>query len=48
MVAGWVALMTALIYLCALFAVAHFGENRGSRILSGAARPLIYRFPFFF
>ena len=42
MVAGWVALMTALIYLCALFAVAHFGENRGSRILSGAARPLIY------
>jgi Na+/proline symporter/signal transduction histidine kinase len=42
MVPGWVALLTALIYLSALFAVAHFGENRGRSLLSGAARPLIY------
>ena len=42
MIAGWAAVLTALTYLCALFAVAHFGEHQGRRIVSGSARPLIY------
>ena len=42
MIAGWAAVLTALIYLCALFAVAHFGETQGRRIIAGPARPLIY------
>ncbi len=42
MIAGWAAVLTALIYLCALFAVAHFGETQGRRIIAGRARPLIY------
>ena len=42
MIAGWAAVLTALIYLCALFAIAHFGDYQGRRIISGSARPLVY------
>ena len=42
MIAGWAAVLTALIYLCALFAIAHFGENQGRRIVNGHLRPLVY------
>ena len=42
MIAGWAAVLTALIYACALFAIAHFGETSGRRIIAGRARPLIY------
>ena len=42
MIAGWAAVLTALIYVCALFAIAHYGETQGRRIIAGRARPLIY------
>ena len=42
MIARWAAVLTALIYVCALFAIAHFGETQGRRIIAGRARPLIY------
>lgn len=40
--AGWIAVMTALLYICALFAVAHFGDRHGHRLMQSRARPLIY------
>ncbi len=40
--AGWIAVMTALIYICALFAIAHFGDRHGHRLMHSRARPLIY------
>jgi Na+/proline symporter/signal transduction histidine kinase len=42
MLAGWVALLAALLYLLLLFAVAHYGDTRGRYLLAGAARPPIY------
>ncbi len=42
MIAGWVAVLTALLYLCALFAVAHFADTSGRRFVGGRARPAIY------
>ncbi len=42
MIAGWAAVLTALIYVCALFAIAHYGETQGRRIIAGRARPIIY------
>ena len=42
MIAGWAAVLTALIYACGLFAIAHFGETGGRRIIAGRARPFIY------
>ena len=42
MIAGWAAVLTAVIYACGLFAIAHFGETSGRRIIAGRARPLIY------
>ncbi len=42
MIPGWVAVLTALIYLCALFAVAHYADTSGRRFVSGRARPVIY------
>ena len=42
MLAGWAALVAALIYLFALFAVAHFGDTRGRGMLEGRLRPTIY------
>jgi Na+/proline symporter/signal transduction histidine kinase len=37
-----VAILTALVYLCGLFAIAHYGDTSGRRIMSSRARPLIY------
>jgi len=34
--------LAALVYLTALFAIAHVGENRGRRLMNGPLRPLIY------
>jgi Na+/proline symporter len=34
--------LAALVYLTALFAIAHVGENRGRRLMSGRLRPVIY------
>lgn len=42
MVDGWLIVLTGLFYLCILFAVAHFGDTAGSRILAGRLRPVIY------
>ena len=42
MIAGWAAVLTALIYVCALFAIAHYGETAGRRLIAGRARPLVY------
>jgi hypothetical protein len=33
--------LAALVYPTALFAIAHVGENRGRRLMTGRARPLI-------
>ena len=42
MIPGWAAVLTVLIYLCALFALAHYGDTAGRRWFSGRARPFIY------
>jgi Na+/proline symporter/signal transduction histidine kinase/CheY-like chemotaxis protein len=34
--------LAALVYLTALFAIAHVGENRGRRLMQGPLRPAIY------
>ena len=34
--------LSALVYLTALFAIAHVGENRGQRLMNGPLRPVIY------
>jgi Na+/proline symporter/signal transduction histidine kinase len=42
MLAGWTVVLTALLYLCALFAVAHYGDTVGRRWIAGRARGTIY------
>lgn len=42
MVAGWTVVLTALLYLCLLFTVAHAGDRNGSRIMRGNRRGQIY------
>lgn len=42
MVAGWAVVLTALIYLCLLFTVAHFGDRDGGRLMRGSHRAQIY------
>ena len=42
MIAGWVIILVALIYLSALFTVAHFGDLFGERLLNGRLRSTIY------
>ncbi|MBM3607476.1 MAG: response regulator [Alphaproteobacteria bacterium] len=39
---GWIAVLTAFFYLCALFAVAHYGDRHGQRLMQSRARPAIY------
>ena len=39
---GGAAILTALVYLCGLFAVAHYGDTSGRRFMQSRARPLIY------
>ena len=40
--AGWVVILAALAYLCALFAIAHFGDTAGRHFIRGRGRTLIY------
>ena len=40
--AGWVVILSALAYLCALFAVAHFGDTLGRSFIRGRGRTAIY------
>ncbi|WP_150288374.1 hybrid sensor histidine kinase/response regulator [Rhabdaerophilum calidifontis] len=42
MLAGWVALAAALLYLITLFAIAHFGDTRGGFLMRDRFRPPIY------
>ena len=42
MIATWVVLLSALLYLCALFALAHFGDTYGQKLVRGRGRTLIY------
>ena len=42
MVAAWVAILTALAYLCALFAIAHYGDTAGRRFVGERGRATIY------
>ncbi len=42
MIAGWAVILTALLYLCGLFAIAHYGDTRGRRFVVESARPAIY------
>ena len=40
--AGWVVILAALAYLCALFAIAHFGDTAGRSFIRGRGRTAIY------
>ncbi len=42
MLPGWAVVLSALIYLCALFAVAHVADVSGRRLMNGPARATIY------
>lgn len=42
MLASWTVVLAALIYLSALFAVAHYGDTAGRRWMAGPGRPTIY------
>ena len=42
MIAGWAALLTALVYLCALFAIAHYGDTQSRRFAGARWRPFVY------
>ncbi|GAC1327915.1 MAG: PAS domain-containing hybrid sensor histidine kinase/response regulator [Beijerinckiaceae bacterium] len=42
MIAGWAAILATLVYICALFAIAHYGDTSGSRFLAGRIRPTVY------
>ncbi len=44
MIAGWVAVSAALIYLMILFGVAYYGDTKGRFLLEGRLRPTIYAF----
>jgi Na+/proline symporter/signal transduction histidine kinase len=39
---NWIVVLAALVYLTALFAIAHAGDNRGRLLMSGRLRPIIY------
>jgi Na+/proline symporter/signal transduction histidine kinase/CheY-like chemotaxis protein len=39
---GWMAVLATLVYICGLFAVAHYGDTSGRRFLAGRARPIVY------
>ena len=42
MIEGWLIVLSALIYLCVLFMVAHFGDQAGTAWLSGRLRSVLY------
>jgi len=39
--AGWVVILASLAYLCALFAIAHFGDTAGRAFIRGRGRTAI-------
>jgi Na+/proline symporter/signal transduction histidine kinase/CheY-like chemotaxis protein len=39
---GWMAVLATLVYICGLFAVAHYGDTSGRRFLAGRVRPIVY------
>ena len=42
MLDGWIVVLAALVYLCVLFAVAHFGDTRGGAWVKGRFRSTLY------
>lgn len=42
MIESWTVILTALVYLCLLFAIAHWGDLVGKRIMRGRRRATIY------
>src|SRR3954452_94203 len=42
MIGGWLVVLSALVYLCFLFAIAHWGDQSGARLMRGRARAPIY------
>ncbi len=42
MIASWAVVLTALVYLCLLFALAHWGDYGGRRLMRRRARGTIY------
>ena len=42
MIAGWAAVLTALVYLCLLFAIAHYGDTHAKWFKGPRSRPFIY------
>src|SRR3954465_13397492 len=42
MIGGWLVVLSALVYLCFLFAIAHWGDQSGRRLMEGRARATIY------
>ncbi len=41
MIAAWAAVLATLAYICALFAVAHYGDTIGRRFVRGPAQTLV-------
>ncbi|HVL71187.1 MAG TPA: hybrid sensor histidine kinase/response regulator [Beijerinckiaceae bacterium] len=42
MIGAWAVVLSALVYLCFLFAVAHWGDREGRRLMQGRARATVY------
>lgn len=42
MIGGWLVVLSALVYLCFLFAIAHWGDQSGARFMRGRARATVY------
>src|SRR3954453_1832912 len=42
MIGGWLVVLSALVYLCFLFAIAHWGDQSGARLMRGRGRATIY------
>jgi Na+/proline symporter len=42
MIASWTVVLSAFLYLCLLFAIAHWGDTSGRRLMEGRARSTIY------
>ncbi|MFV0281009.1 MAG: NahK/ErcS family hybrid sensor histidine kinase/response regulator [Rhodoblastus sp.] len=42
MIAGWAAVLATLAYICALFAIAHYGDTIGRKFVRGPAQTLVY------
>ncbi len=42
MIASWAVVLSALVYLCLLFAVAHWGDRAGRRVMRHGSRSTVY------